>query len=129
MQGSNRVRNQLRTWAAKNPEITDPVIRAHANNERIILKATPYPARRPNQRYRRTGRLANSFAVERIKKASYAVINTRPGAGWVIKKGFQNREFHVNRWWTMEDEMAKRMPMLTQDLSEAIEDEWRRVPD
>ena len=121
MRGTNRVRNQLRTLAAVDPDITDPVLGNHARSERRRLKSTPYPAKLPGQKYVRTGNLANRFSARRVKKGVWRVENSATYSVWVIKRGMQNRQYHRGRWWTMEDILEDGMPDLTRDLSHALE--------
>lgn len=126
LRGTNRVRNQLRTLAAADPDITEPVIAKHAKSERRRLKSTPYPAKLPGQKYIRTGNLANRFRAERQKAGVWRVTNSASYAVWVIKRGMQNRQYHRGRWWTMEDVLEDGMPDLTRDLSRELEREMDR---
>jgi len=121
IRGTNRVRNQLRAVASFHPNKTDAVIGKHARAERIRLKAKPYPPRLPGQIYRRTGNIANRFFSRKKSMGVWEIGNSALYAAWVIKKGMQNRKYHKGRWWTGDDVLAERMPMLTKALSEKLE--------
>jgi len=129
MKGINRVKNQLRTLAALHPEITDPIIAAHAKKERARLKSKPYPPRLPNQKYVRTGLLANKFAHRKLGPGKHSVANTRPNGIYVIKKGWQNRQYHLGRWWTIEDALDENMPELTKNLTKALDAKLKAATD
>ncbi len=135
MQGSNRVRNQLRTIAALHPELTDPVIEKHVKKESARMRKEPYPPKLPNQKYVRTGTLGRSFRAQHVKLGMWQIINRatnprgRQYAAWVIKKGFQNKQYHLGRWWTIEEKLQKNMPILTKKLSIMLERELDRQPD
>lgn len=130
--GYNRVRNQLRAAAAYFPEVVDPIIEKHTKKQADMLRHKPYPARLPNQKYQRTYNLQRSFRAQRKGTAAWAVINRardrrgRYYAVWVIKKGMQNRKYHLHRWWTLDDTLAETAPELTKNLSAALEKELDR---
>jgi hypothetical protein len=124
--GYNRVRNQLRTLATAHPEITDKVMERHIKTQAANLRTKAYPPRLPNQKYIRTGKLGGAFRAQRRGRGSWAVINRTSYAVYVIKKGYQNRQYHAGRWWTIEDEMNRSMPELTRKLSTALEQELDR---
>lgn len=124
--GYNRVANKLRALAKVHTEITDPIISEFAKGERIALKGTPYPAPRPMQKYKRTGTLANRWAVEKISVGAYKIVNRAKGkngkeyAEFVIGK--QQAWMHKGRWWIAADETQKRVSeTLTPKLTEAIQ--------
>ena len=122
IRGSNRVRNQLRGLAAAHPEETGPVVEKHTKWAAAQMRRERYPAERPNQTYRRTYELRRRFRAQKVKAAVWRVINLRPGAVWVIKKGMQNRKVHLGRWWTLEDKLQKTMPRLTRKLTDKLDD-------
>ena len=72
---ANRVANKLRRMARNTPSVTDSAMKAHAQKMRRILKGTPYVPRMRNQRYRRTGNLANRWRVVKVRSGRYSVIN------------------------------------------------------
>ena len=121
MYGYNRVRNQLRAMASAHPKHTDPTIEKHAKTQAAMLRNKPYPPERPNQKYVRTGELGRRWRAQHQGRGRWAIINRRPKAVWVIKQGMQNRKYHLGRWWTMEDTLAKTMPQLTKNLSRTLE--------
>lgn len=122
VRGVNRVRNSLRRLAADTPELIDSDIRDWSQDTRKALKGTKYPAKRPGQTYVRTGRLANSFAVNREGKASYAIQNRASYAVYVIgdARGQNQAWMHEGRWWTMREEIEKRTPELVKKLTRTL---------
>jgi len=127
--GYNRLMNKLRKLAVSNPEIGDEPVREFAQDMRATLKGTPYPPKRPQQKYVRTGRLANSWKVKREGASRYAIINTarskRTGefyAGWVV--GQKQAWMHVNRWWKAVDIVKKHNKELTKKLNAAYKRIW-----
>lgn len=119
--GYNRVRNQLRAAASFYDKQSDKAIEKHAKREAKNLRSKPYPATLPNQKYIRTFELQRKFRAQRRGISRWAVINRRPGAVWVIKKGMQNRKVHLGRWWTIEDTLQATIPPLTKELSTQFE--------
>lgn len=126
--GYNRVRNQLRAAASYYANEADSVIEKHTKKEAARLRSKPYPPMLPGQKYQRTFRLGKSFRAQHQGKAKWAVINRvksikygRPYAVWVVKKGMQNKRYHLHRWWTIDDELQKGMPQLTKNLSITLE--------
>ena len=66
--GNDELLARLRSASAKAPGVMDEISYRWAQNVRAKLKSTPYPPKRPGQRYVRTGRLANSWRAERKGK-------------------------------------------------------------
>lgn len=133
--GYNRVRNQLRAAASFHRQEADPIVEKHTKNEAGKLRNKPYAPKLPNQRYQRTFRMGKAFRAQRQGVAQWAVINRvkslkygRPYAAWVIKRGMQAR-VHRNRWWVMDDELDKSVPMLTRNLTIMLEDLLNRQRD
>ena len=126
IRGTNRVRNQLRAAASAHTKHTDPVIGKHAKKQSAMMRALAYPAKLPNQKYVRTFELKRRYRAQKRASAQWAVINRTKYAVWVIKKGMQNRKYHLGRWYTLEDKMAETMPTLTKNLSVMLEDLMRK---
>ena len=134
LRGYNRVNNQLRALASAHTDVTDPVIEKHTKALSAMFRGKPYPNKLPNQKYQRTYNLRRGFRAQNRGKGKWAVINRAKRRGryyalWVIKKGFQNRKYHLGRWWTIEDESQKTMPTLTRNLSLALEQLMERQTD
>lgn len=129
VKGYNRVQNMLRALASAHPNVTDPIIGKHVKQQAKDLRGKPYPPMLPNQKYKRTGILGKRFRAQHRGKGQWAVINRVPYAVWVIKKGMQNRKYHLGRWWTLEDEMDASMPELTRNLTVALENEIEKQTD
>ena len=106
VRGQSSVANELRTAAAKAPKEMQEATYRWAQTVRAALKAKPYPAKRPGQKYVRTGRLANSWAVERQGKGVVIVNRAEGRSGpysrFVIgdAKGAGQAWMHRGRWWT-----------------------------
>jgi hypothetical protein len=81
-------------------------------------------------------RLGRAFRAQKKGLAKWAVINRvkslkygRPYSVWVVKKGMQNRKYHLGRWWTIDDELQKNVSTLTKDLSKELENLLERQGD
>lgn len=120
--GKERLDRQLENLKNFTKKQADPVFRKYASGQADKLKAKAYPPMLPNQKYRRTMKLKNSFGFRKLGPSNYAVTNNREGAKWVIKRGMQNRRYHLGRWWTMEDELQKGLPILRDQLAAEIEE-------
>lgn len=118
VRGTNRVRNKLRTAAAKLPDRTEKVVGAWARQTRAFLKSTPYPAKRPGQSYVRTGTLANSWRARRVKDGVWNIENSAEYSGFVV--GENQAWMHEGRWWKARDKMQERIPLLTKQLTDEL---------
>ena len=120
--GKERLTRQLETLKGFAKKQADPVFKKYARWQADKLRAKPYPPMLPNQKYQRTMKLKNSFGFRKLGASNYAVTNDRKGAKWVIKKGMQNQRYHLGRWWTMEDELEKGLPILRDQLVAEVEE-------
>lgn len=125
--GLKRLENQLRSLE-KALQIIDPVISKHATKFADDIRNKPYPPMLPNQKYKRTGLLGRRFRAKHagMPLGSHAVENRVPYAIWVAKRGWQNKAYHLGRWWTLENEAEKTIPTLQRELSTALEQELDR---
>lgn len=112
------MRNSLRRLAVEAVPIADKEVRTWAQDTRKALKATPYPPQRPGQTYKRTGRLANSFAVKKQGPAVYTLVNSAEYASFVI--GENQAWMHKGRWYQFLEEVNKRTPALVKNLTKAL---------
>lgn len=140
--GYNRVQNKLRRLAADHPEQIDSTIYRWAQGQRRKLKGHGYPPQsgRPQPfrtdksrryffwalreglisvPYRRTGRLANSYRVEKEGRARYTITNSAPYAPLVVGKGSQAR-YHAGNWYVMEDEVQADAPELAKLIAKDL---------
>lgn len=131
----DRVANTMRYMAAKQPEITDPVMADWVKDMRYALKAEPYPPKRPGQRYVRTGRLANSWAAEQVKPGVWRIVNNARSpitnelyAARVVgdAKGQGQGPYFINRWWKAIDILNGFTGDLTERLSKALVRYWEQ---
>ena len=149
--GATRVANKLRTMTRKTPGRTDAVIISHINFLRRVLKSTAYPPKmkKPPQKYRRTGKLANSWARRKVRAGRHMLVNTAPYSSYVVgtkegAKGVRQAWMHRNSgggavgpyaghrakrlskpWWNA-DEVAKEYnKRLTRNLTAAIMKDWQ----
>lgn len=136
VRGIIRVRNQLRAAASFYGDTTDRIVERHTKNLAAMFRRKPYPPKRANQKYVRTGLLGRSFRAQKVKATQWRVINRAKSpktgkeyAAWVIKKGWQNKRYHLKRWWTIDDEAEKSMPTLTKALSAELEKQLEAVRD
>lgn len=132
IQGFNRVENKLRHLASNLPHISQEVIYKWAQGTRAILKSTPYPPKRPNQKYKRTGRLASSWRAARTTTGATienrAAFRGRGYSRYVVGDGKGERQawMHKGRWWKGRDVINKETPELTKELAKRIKQEWRK---
>ena len=108
--GQNAVTNKLRTTAAKAPHAMGDITYRWAQGVRAKLKSTPYPPKRPGQRYVRTGRLANSWSAVRMSQSTVRIANSAPYSGYVVGK--KQAWFHRGRWWTAQSVIVENRPEL-----------------
>lgn len=108
--GQNAVTNKLRTTAAKAPHAMGDITYRWAQGVRAKLKSTPYPPKRPGQRYVRTGRLANSWSAVRMSQSTVRIANSAGYSGYVVGK--KQAWFHRGRWWTAQSVIAENRPEL-----------------
>ena len=124
IKGTNRVRNQLRRAASDFKTFTDQVIGEWASGLRRLLKAKPYPPKRPGQTYRRTGNLANGWSARRIKVGSWTLVNNVSYATYVVgdAKGVGVAWMHKDRWWKAAAVFEENRRALVRALTEALEE-------
>lgn len=108
--GQNAVTNKLRTTAAKAPHAMGDITYRWAQGVRAKLKSTPYPPKRPGQRYVRTGRLANSWSAVRMSQSTVRIANSAGYSGYVVGK--KQAWFHRGRWWTAQSVIEQSAPEL-----------------
>lgn len=124
--GFNRVANNLRTLAAEMPELSAAVAYDWAQETRLILKTTKYPAKRYKQKYKRTGRLANSWRAARLPNGA-TILNTAHRRGrfysrYVVgnAKGAGQAWMHKGRWWKAREIVDENIPSFTKKLTAAL---------
>ena len=108
--GNDELLARLRSASAKAPGVMDEISYRWAQNVRAKLKSTPYPPKRPGQRYVRTGRLANSWRAERKGKGRAVIINSAGYSGYVVGK--KQAWFHRGRWWLGRSVLMESAPEL-----------------
>lgn len=126
IQGTNRVVGKFRLVANTSPKALDAAIGEFAKRTRVRLRSTKYPPKRPNQKYRRTGRLALSWAARRLGQATYAIENRAQRKGryygmYVVGPrsgaiGKRQAWMHRGRWWIAEEEVEKSVVELRQQI-------------
>lgn len=129
--GSTRVANNLRAAAAAAAN-TYPITYAWAQRVRSKLKATPYPSRLAHFKHKRTGALANSWAVDRDGKNAVAIVNRANRRGFpypiiVIGNEQGRRVGRANhpsfaRWWLARPLIDEETPELTELIGRDIVD-------
>lgn len=129
IQGYNRVANNLRGAVASIPGKAADVTYRWAQNTRLVLKTTPYPPRRFLQRYKRTGRLANSWRVARLPSGA-RIYNTAHKRGrfysrYVVgnARGDGQAWMHKGRWWKAREKVDEQAPALRRLLAAAVVEE------
>lgn len=122
--GINRVSNALRKLAKLDKTILEPVGKRWAEGVRKKLKGKAYPPKRPGQTYVRTGRLANSWAVDAPGAGVWSITNRTDYGAFVV--GDEQAAVHKGRWWQARPTIEEEIPTLTRDLSDEIERTWER---
>lgn len=129
--GQNAVQNALRTTAAQAPKRMGDITYRWAQGVRATLKSTPYPAKRPGQKYVRTGQLANRWAVERRSQSQIVIVNRAQHKGrgysrFVVgdSQGEGQAWFHRGRWWTgrsvVQDARPELRAAINKELSQML---------
>ena len=108
--GNDALLARLRSASAKAPGVMDEISYRWAQNVRAKLKSTPYPPKRPGQRYVRTGRLANSWRAERKGRGRALIANSAPYSGYVVGK--KQAYMHRGRWWLGRTVLMESAPEL-----------------
>ena len=108
--GNDELLARLRKASAKAPGVMDEISYRWAQNVRAKLKSTPYPPKRPGQRYVRTGRLANSWRAERRGKGRALIANSAGYSGYVVGK--KQAYMHRGRWWLGRSVLIESAPEL-----------------
>lgn len=126
--GSTRVANNMRAAAAAS-ENTLPITKRWGQETRRKLKGKKYPPRRPGQRYRRTGLLANSWRSKVTGKNTISIENEasrrgRPYPVFVIgdRAGKRQAWMHVGRWWIAREVIDDEVPELRRRIQDDIVD-------
>jgi len=125
--GQNAVQNALRTTAAQAPKRMGDITYRWAQGVRATLKSTPYPPKRPAQKYIRTGQLANRWAVERRSQSLIVIVNRanrkgREYARFVVgdSQGEGQAWFHRGRWWTGRGVVQDARPELRAEINKEL---------
>jgi hypothetical protein len=130
----------MRALIASHPKDVNEVMRSWAEDTRVFLKRTPYPAKPANSRYTRTGRLASSWKKKEVKPAVWAITNDAKGP----RSGFYSRyvvgqasgpanmrqtKFHKAHGWWRADEVIEKMhiPELRAFLENLYVDLWEET--
>ena len=108
--GNDELLARLRSASAKAPGVMDEISYRWAQNVRAKLKSTPYPPKRPGQRYVRTGRLAKSWRAERRGKGRALIANSAGYSGYVVGK--KQAWMHRGRWWLGRTVLMESAPEL-----------------
>ena len=127
--GAKAVANRFRTTAAQVPKDTQEVTYRWGQSVRTALKATPYPPKRPQQRYVRTGRLANSWHAKRQGATGVVIANSARGrrgrlyARYVVgdDKGKRQAWMHRGRWPVARLTIDQMRPQLTRQMQQMID--------
>ena len=130
----DRVRNMLRHLAATQPDLTDEIVGDWAKDMRGTLKGTPYPQRRPNQTYVRTGQVANRWAALQVRSGIWEITNSaknpktgEPYAYRVVgdDKGEDQAWMHLHRWYLFREVIDGFAGDLTRRMTRSLENYWR----
>jgi len=134
---ATRVANKLRRTARNTPKLTDATTKKHAQKMRRLLKAEPYVPRITNQKYKRTGNLANSWRADRLRQGRYKVTNSATYAIRVVspvrpkgQKAWMHMQAHraprgSRQWWDAIDVVRPHNKSLTKALTADIMKEFK----
>lgn len=123
IRGINRISNNLRTLAALDKTVLDPEMQAWAQSVRGLLKSKPYPPAPATSKYRRTGRLANSWLAAKHGTGVGGIKNSAPYSGFVV--GNNQAFMHQGRWWQARPTIEGETPKLTKALAAKVEKVWQ----
>jgi len=125
----NRVANQIRAAVAAIPEKAQKITLDWAKDTRVVLKGTKYPPKRFGQKYKRTGRLANSWRARSHPKGA-TLLNTAHKRGrfysrYVVgnAKGAGQARVHKGRWWKGRTVVDGELEHLRIALADAVKKE------
>lgn len=118
IEGTNRVRADLRRYAKEFPEVLDGEIGRFTRAKAQELRQKAYPPPPPNSTYVRTGRLGASWGARKVRAAVWHLQNLVHYAGWVVDEHRQ-AWMHQGRWWLFQD-VCRPAPDLTKQLTEAL---------
>ena len=132
IRGYDRVRNNLRSVIAAHPKEVNNVMRQWAEDTRMFLKRTAYPAKPANSRYTRTGRLASSWRKQEVKPGVWAITNDARGprgqfySRYVVgeKDGPKNQRqawMHKGFWHTDKSVLDKNEKQITESVAKEIQ--------
>ncbi len=123
IRGNDEIVAQLRAAASKSPRQMDDALYRWAQGVRGKLKSTPYPPKRANQRYVRTGRLASSWRAERQGQGKVLIANSATYSGYVVGGGARNRQawMHSGRWWRGQDVIIENLPELGHNIVKELD--------
>ena len=138
IRGYDRVRNNLRAVIAAHPKDVNEVMRQWAEDTRMFLKRTRYPAKPANSRYVRTGKLASSWRKQQVKPGVWSFYNDATGpksgkfyARYVVGKKDgpinqrQTRAHLRNNWWRADEVIEEiHIPELRLFLEELYVNLW-----
>ena len=142
--GYNRVRNALRKLASEYRKEIDSTVKGWVKEEKEAIRSHGYPAQsnapqpfkterqrrwffwalgtgQINVPYKRTGKLASSWRVEKVTWGEYALKNSQAYAHWVIEKKKQ-AVYHEGHWWTADDFLDRDTPELVKRITEKLTD-------
>ena len=116
------VNAELAAIARRSPDTADKIEREFLNEERKRLKAEPYPPKRPGQTYKRTGNLANRWAVE--KQSGWALVNRADYSRYVVGLPSEQAWMHEGRWWSAAHLLVRDTPLLIDMISKRYAQEF-----
>jgi hypothetical protein len=101
--------------------------------QKIVRIMRPYPAERPGQTYRRTGRLRRGWKIVRLGNTGYKIENRARFKGqsylrWVVGDAYGNRQawMHVGRWKVFRDVVDDEFEKIPPDIATEIHRVARR---
>jgi hypothetical protein len=119
MRGFDEVKGRFGDSAALEKMISDSQSNWARDVVRKELKGRDkYPPERPGQKYKRTGRLGDSWATRTAGPMMRAIYNPTPYAHWVVGDTHGNRQawMHKGRWWIARQKVLSMLPSLVRRI-------------
>ena len=122
IKGYNRIRNGLRRLVADHPKEADKAIEKFNRRQVRRLRSKRYPAKRPNQKYKRTFQLRRGWRTRQVRTGEHEIRNVMSYAPYVV--GQKQAWMHKDRWWVAKDVVEEETPTLVRDLTAVYTKMW-----
>jgi hypothetical protein len=120
--GADTLSRKFNRIARESPGTFDKTTGRWAKRTSNQLIKKPYPATRPEQKYKRTRRLKRGWRSRRVESMVYEIFNPTTYGPWVVgdSQGQGQAWMHLGRWWLGATEITNRTPDLVDTLEKEI---------